>query len=166
MLCGSPSPGLASIHLRVESGELAPHRVDPPAHRVYKFSSSGRGLTSLDVDDPSGIAVTRKGHVFVLDRHSDQILEFVEVRPKATITAGPADDSSGNPSTVTFQFKDNEPSVFQCKLDTESWRACTSPQKLRGLSAGGHLFQVRSIDAEGLKDKTPAHRTFRVGSHP
>ena len=51
---------------------------------------------------------------------------------------------------------------FQCKLDSGSWKSCTSPKTYTGLGRGSHIFAVRAIDARGKADPTPAKRTFTI----
>lgn len=63
---------------------------------------------------------------------------------------------------VKLAFHATESGVtFRCKLDRKAWRACTSPKVYR-VSAGRHVIRVRSVDAAGNADPTPAVRKFRV----
>jgi subtilisin family serine protease len=65
--------------------------------------------------------------------------------------------------TATFRFKASEKRArFQCKLDRRAWTACRSPRTYRRLKKGTHTFQVRTIDAAGNVDATPAKKTWRV----
>jgi uncharacterized delta-60 repeat protein len=84
-------------------------------------------------------------------------------KPETTITSGPADGSSITDATPTFTFTSSEPgSTFECRVDSEAFTACTSPQTTAPLSDGQHSFAVRAIDASGQADPTPATRTFTV----
>jgi hypothetical protein len=38
------------------------------------------------------------------------------------------------------------PRRFQCKLDGDGWRACSSPYRLSGLAPGNHAFAVRAFN--------------------
>ena len=83
--------------------------------------------------------------------------------PDTTITGNPPAVTGPNAS-FTFTGSDAGSGVasFECKLDGGSFAACTSPQSYSGLSAGGHTFQVRAIDAVGNVDATPASHTWTV----
>jgi hypothetical protein len=48
------------------------------------------------------------------------------------------------------------PLSFECKLDRKKYKPCTSPRKLKRLKPGKHKFRVRSVDATGAVDATPA----------
>lgn len=67
--------------------------------------------------------------------------------PAVTISSHPA-----NPSNVTspsFGFSANEPTSFQCKLDSGPFAACTSPKGYDNLADGSHTFTVKATDAAG-----------------
>jgi hypothetical protein len=51
---------------------------------------------------------------------------------------------------MKFKFVSDLPvSTFECKLDKAPWRRCASPQTVRGLAPGKHVFRVRAMDAAG-----------------
>jgi len=82
-----------------------------------------------------------------------------------TITAGPSGSTSATDATFTFT---GTPSgvTFECKLDSPTWVACTSPQSYPGpLSQGSHTFEVRAVDG-GTPDPTPAQRTWTIVPPP
>ena len=57
---------------------------------------------------------------------------------------------------VKFKFTSSEPaSTFECKLDNEPFKACTSPKTVKHLDHGTHRFKVRAIDAAGNVDPHP-----------
>lgn len=58
--------------------------------------------------------------------------------------------------TASFAFRANDPTAtFECRLDSGSWTACTSPRSYSGLSAGNHTFRVRAVNALAT-ETTPA----------
>jgi hypothetical protein len=70
--------------------------------------------------------------------------------PSTTITSVPADSTS---TSASLSFTSSESgSTFQCKLDSGSFAACTSPKSYSGLAVGSHTFSVRATDAAGNTD--------------
>jgi hypothetical protein len=81
--------------------------------------------------------------------------------PNTTITSGPV--ASTTATTAIFSFSASEAgSSFECRLDSGSWAACTSPKLLSGLVIGSHAFSVRATDTAGNVDPTPAIRNWMV----
>jgi hypothetical protein len=83
-----------------------------------------------------------------------------------SITGGPTGLTSN--SSPSFTFASPEGGVgFECRLDgpggaTATFVACESPKVYAALSDGAYTLQVRTVDAAGNKDATPAVRTFSV----
>jgi hypothetical protein len=68
-----------------------------------------------------------------------------------------------NSTSASFQFSQTGGGTsFQCKLDTGAFANCTSPQNYTGLDEGSRTFQVRSTDAAGNTDLSPATYTWTV----
>jgi hypothetical protein len=83
------------------------------------------------------------------------------VPPETTITKGAPNKTKK--SKVKLKFTSSEPdSTFQCKLDKNQFKACTSPRKVKNLDEGKHKFKVRAVDAAGNVDPSPAKDKFRV----
>jgi hypothetical protein len=81
--------------------------------------------------------------------------------PETTVDSGPSGTVSS--TSASFSFSSTETgSNFECKLDTGSFEACTSPTSLTNLSDGSHTFQVRATDVAGNTDATPASQTWTV----
>jgi DNA-directed RNA polymerase specialized sigma24 family protein len=84
-----------------------------------------------------------------------------ESRPNTAITDHPGINS--NDSSPTFRFRSSESgSSFECRLDSGSWKACSSPKTYHGLANGQHVFRVRARDASGNVDGSPATWTWTI----
>jgi hypothetical protein len=81
--------------------------------------------------------------------------------PQTSITSGPP--ASGTATSASFAFSSSESgSSFECKLDSGSWAACTTPKAYSGVAVGSHQFSVRAIDAAKNVDSTPATQSWTV----
>jgi subtilisin family serine protease len=81
--------------------------------------------------------------------------------PQTTISSGPSGTTTSR--SATFRFRSSKArSTFQCKLDSRAWRTCRSPKAYKTLKKGRHTFRVRAISPGGVKDTTPAVRTWRI----
>ena len=64
---------------------------------------------------------------------------------------------------ATFGFASSEPgSKFQCKLDKQTFKPCTSPKTYKKLKPGKHVFRVKARDRAGNVDKTPMVKRFKI----
>jgi len=86
--------------------------------------------------------------------------------PETTITKDVKRSETGK---AKFRFSSDEAATFECKLKGPDVRRklrqfndCGSPRKYKNLDEGGFRFEVRSIDAAGNVDLTPAKDRFRV----
>jgi len=85
------------------------------------------------------------------------------VAPDTAIDAGPS--GSLTATSATFSFSSTETgSTFSCSLDGAPFSPCSSPTTYSGLAPGPHAFAVRSTDAAGNTDATPANRTWTIES--
>lgn len=81
--------------------------------------------------------------------------------PNTTISSGPSGATTDR--TPTFAFTSSEAgSTFECRVDSGSFTACSSPRTTSSLPNGAHTFYVRATDAAGNTDSTPASRSFTV----
>jgi hypothetical protein len=67
----------------------------------------------------------------------------------------------GARARVKARFTAEPGARFECKLDRRPYAACASPRALR-LKVGRHVFRVKSVDAAGNVDPTPAKAVIRV----
>ena len=85
--------------------------------------------------------------------------------PETTIDSGPS-GLTNNP-TPSFAFHSSDAGAsFECKLDSGSYSACSSPKSYGQLADGAHTFRVRARDAAGNVDRPPALRKFTVDTTP
>ncbi|WP_028062904.1 Ig-like domain-containing protein [Solirubrobacter soli] len=114
---------------------------------LYTNLANGTFTFSVrDADFPSSTPATRTFTVAALD---------------STITGGPAGPT--NDTTPTFTFTGANGAVsFQCRVDTASFAACSSPFTTAALAPGAHTFEVRALSASGAPENTPASRSFTV----
>ena len=83
--------------------------------------------------------------------------------PITTVFSTPSNPS--NQTTAMFGFVASELSSFQCKLDSNAFAACSSPQPYSGLAEGSHTFQVKATDQAG-NTGAPASYTWTVDATP
>jgi glucose/arabinose dehydrogenase/PKD repeat protein len=79
--------------------------------------------------------------------------------PQTTVESGPSGVTPLAPTR--FAFSADEEAVFECRLDSGAWQACTSPISYPA-TPGPHSFEVRATDGAGNVDPSPATRSFRV----
>lgn len=97
---------------------------------------------------------------------SDPTVITWDVQRGAPVTAidfGP--NGATRQTGASFQFSSSKPGTFECRLDDGDWEACESPLNLTGLADGSHTFRVRAVSSVapvGVKDPTPASRTWTV----
>jgi Tol biopolymer transport system component len=85
------------------------------------------------------------------------------VIPQTRITFGPA--SKTRKRKVVFRFVDSteQPGTkFLCKVDRKHWKECGSPDTLKRLNPGRHVFAVKAVNAVGTAELAPQKRAFRV----
>jgi hypothetical protein len=89
----------------------------------------------------------------------------VYVAPLVRITLGPA--SKTHFRRPVFQFVDaaEQPNTqFFCRVDHKAWKVCSSPDRLKRLNLGKHVFAVKGKSAAGQWGK-PVSRHFKVVGH-
>ncbi len=81
--------------------------------------------------------------------------------PDTSITSGPSGSTTS--TSASFAFSSTESgSTFECKLDSGSYAACTSPKSYSALATGSHTFSVRATDAAGNTDASAATQSWTV----
>ena len=92
-----------------------------------------------------------------------------ETPPDTSITSGPAEGSTINDPTPSFEFSSTETgSTFECRFDSASFAACSGPgashTPATALPDGPHTFEVTAKDQAGNIDAIAATRSF-IGRH-
>ena len=81
--------------------------------------------------------------------------------PDTTITDAPAGNVPAGP--VDFRFSASEAgATFECRVDGDTFAACTSPFHIAAPTVGDHSFDVRAIDRAGNVDPTPAWQSWHT----
>ena len=84
--------------------------------------------------------------------------------PDTTIDTGPSGTIS-NP-TPSFEFSSEPGATFECRVDSEAFASCSSPETVPALGDGSHTFEVKGTDGASNTDPSPATRTFTVDTTP
>lgn len=86
------------------------------------------------------------------------------VPPSTTLVSAPSNPSDDAVARFTFRGSDNAtpgPNLrYECALDGAAFGPCVSPLTYANLPLGSHTFAVRTVDAAGNVDPTPATHTF------
>lgn len=116
--------------------------------------SDGSHTFRVRASDPSGnVDQTPAAATFTVDTTA----------PDTSITAGPAEGANINDTTPTFEFTSPDNSAsFECRVDSNPFANCSSPQTTAALNEGQHTFEVRAVDPVSNRDSSPASRTFTV----
>jgi len=159
-----PIDGITEIVVGT-GGEGGEHHtlVDPAADARLAFANdSDFGALRLDLDP--GLAqysfINLAGDT--LDSGSIPCSAPVDTTaPQTVITKGPRKKSRSKHTTFKFSA-DESGASFECKLDSRSFKPCSSPEAYKGLKRRSHRFKVRAMDASGNVDPTPAVRTWTI----
>jgi hypothetical protein len=68
--------------------------------------------------------------------------------------------SNVNTNSISYSFNGTNASLFECKIDSESFSVCLSPKTYSNLSLGTHLFSIRSKDNKNLYSLISEHRVL------
>ena len=146
-----------------------------PASVIYTPLSSYAGpdsfkFTVTDRGDPDGCASAPCSPALTSPEAMVSISVTDATAPDTIITSMPASLSNNPAPTFEFTGTDNVNTagelVFECKLDTGVFLACTSPVHYSGLSEGAHTFQVRAKDSTGNLDGIEASYTWTIDLTP
>jgi hypothetical protein len=159
---GAPTAAVASGPARLTTSRSATFVF--AANEPSSFQCQLDGRSFLPCTSPASFQGLADGaHTFVV-RPTDSVGNTGAVAsyawridataPQTTLGARPRSRTAL--LSASFTFSASEQATFQCKLDAGAFAACTSPRTYRRLRRTGHTFQVRSVDAAGNVDPTPA----------
>ena len=144
--------GVASFECKLDLGSFAACT----SPKSYTSLADGSHTFQVRATDNAGnVDTTPASFTWVVDATA----------PDTSILTNPTNPT--NSATGTFTFNGNDGTgvgglTFECKLDSSTFAACTSPKSYTGLSDGSHTFQVRAIDSLGNTDPSPASYTWVV----
>jgi hypothetical protein len=153
------------------------HTDASPSSGLKRFECNLDGAGFTTCSSPQSYSSLAEGsHTFAVravdnaentDASPASFIWFVDtVAPDTILDTHPADPTNSTSASFSFHATDDSPSSgiagFQCKLDSGSYGACTSPQSYSGLSNGSHTFSVKASDNAGNPDAMSASFTWLV----
>jgi hypothetical protein len=124
-------------------------------------SSTGCAATTLTADTAGAIVACAATNGAGLSTQRSVTVRIDRSAPDTTISGGPSGTVTSSDASFTFAASESG-ATFACSLDGGGFQSCSSPQTYSGLSDGTHSFQVRSTDAAGNSDSSPAARSWTV----
>ena len=108
------------------------------------YTSANHGLLIRDaVENGVGDEQTLNSREKIGDGPPQLVLTFDDSTPETTIATGPASPTADAAAVFTFS-SDRADAAFECSLDDEAFRPCSSPHAVSGLAEGDHTFEVRA----------------------
>lgn len=90
-------------------------------------------------------------------------IEIHYVTPKTRITFAPAAKTRSRSPVFRFVDATGQPGTkFSCKLDRHAWKRCKSPLRLKQVSRGSHMLEIKAVNAVGTSEPRPVKRKFKV----
>ncbi len=148
--------GVAGFQCRLDSSEAADWKACDSGSAEYEELSQGPHKFEARAIDEAGNA-----------DQSPAISEWSvdTIAPTVQVDSGPPAFSSS--AGASFAFSGSDPggsgvASFECRRDSESWGACTSPRSYAALAEGPHTFEVRAIDSAGNVEATPVVYPWQI----
>ena len=124
---------------------------------------------------PSGALTAGAAYKLAVSGVNDGAGASMEEEYSFRFTVGTTPDSTPPETTITaalwgadahetgFDFVSSEPgSRFSCRVDAGSWNECDTPLLYALLPEGSHTIEIRTTDAAGNVDTTPAQRSWTM----
>jgi thermitase len=137
---------------------------------TFECQLDAASWTSCPATGTSFSNLSVQNHTFQVRAQAGGVIDPSPASHTWTVDTAAPDTTLSNPpstsgSSVSFTFSSTESSsTFQCKLDSETFAACTSPKSYSGLGSGSHIFTVAATDAAGNADMSPASHTWTVST--
>jgi len=144
--------GIASFQCRLDSGSFE------PCSSGQEYTGLAEGAHTFEVK-----AIDNAGNA---DASPATFAWSVDTEaPDTTIESEPA--ALANAAAAKFTFSGEDPggsgiASYECRLDSGSFDACTSPREYTELAEGAHSFEVRAIDKAGNADASPATYNWSI----
>lgn len=122
--------------------------------KTYSSLSSGAHTVLITGSDAAGNPAT----------NSLSVSFTVDTTAPTVSIASISSYISTNSLSVSFSSNESN-STFQCKLDSGSYAACTSPLSLTSLAEGSHTVSVKATDRAGNTSNSSS-RSFTVDTTP
>ena len=130
---GDPTAG---FRCRLDDAEFAP--CTSPI--TYTGLAEGVHTFTVQAVDPAGNQSDSTSYTWTIDL----------TNPVVTIDPASEPPDPTNQTSANFVFTSNQAgSTFECRLDTDQFSPCSSPQGYSGLTDGRHSFGVRATDPAG-----------------
>ena len=148
---GDPASDTNKVQCRIDSEPFA----DCTSPKTFAGLSDGPHTVEFRAEDTVGNQdATPATRDFTVDTTA----------PDTTIDSGPT-GTTGD-STPSFEFSSEPGATFECRVDSDAFSACSSPETVAALTDGPHTFEVKATDSVGNTDPSPATRTFTVDTTP
>lgn len=141
---GSDDVGVAGFECRLGSGSWGAC-ASPVVHDLAE------GVYVMAVR-----AVDTAGNIDLF--HATRTWRVDRTPPSTVLVEAPSGSIRFTTARMVFSGSDNIAGVlyYECSLNEQPFKRCTSPITYTGLSHGPHSFQVRAVDSSGIADPTPS----------
>ena len=141
------------------------HSVNMEQRYVPLSFTAGSGAVNATAPANANVAPPGVYMLFVIDADGvPSVAKMVRVGSAARPRRSPAVPTARPTTRPRPSPSPPEPgSSFECKIDSGSYAACSSPKTTSHLADGSHTFSVRAKDPAGNVDPTPASRSSRSG---
>jgi hypothetical protein len=149
----SDGVGVAGVTFRVDGADVGTEDTSSPYTFAWDSTSVSDG--SHTIGARARDTSNNTGNATVVNVTVDN------TAPNTSITSSAIGSTSSTTANFTFSSPDGT-ATFECRLDSGSYSACTSPKNYSSLTIGAHSFFVRAKDPVGNVDATPATENWTI----